>query len=412
MYDIVIVGGGAAGIGAARRLAGSQCDTLLIEAAPRLGGRAHTVSVDGLALDLGCGWLHSADRNSWAQVATERGMAIDRRPPAWGKQHRDFGFTAREQHDARGALNDWIARLADAPPADDNAASVLPVDRRWHAYIRAMTGFISGVSPDRISAADFTAYDQAATGQNWRVAEGYGALIAGSLPHAAKHRLGTALQRLALAPGSVRLDTTAGTIQARTVIVTVSTAVLVGDTIRWPAEIEPWRDAAYAIPLGRNEKLFLRLAPNAPFEDETQLLGNPNDPATGAYYIRPFGRPVIECFLGGDGAALIAREGQEAGYAHAIAELSALLGSDVRSFLQPVAASDWTRTATIGGGYSCALPGGAAERRRLAAPFENRLFFAGEATSSTDFSTAHGAYASGMRAAEEALAALSRSRPA
>jgi monoamine oxidase len=44
----------------------------------------------------------------------------------------------------------------------------------------------------------------------------------------------------------------------------------------------------------------------------------------------------------------------------------------------------------------------------LALPFEQRLFFAGEATHTDDFSTAHGAYDSGLRAAEEAIAALAR----
>ena len=41
-FDIVIVGGGAAGIGAARRLAAGRISTLLIEASDRLGGRART----------------------------------------------------------------------------------------------------------------------------------------------------------------------------------------------------------------------------------------------------------------------------------------------------------------------------------------------------------------------------------
>ena len=60
----------------------------------------------------------------------------------------------------------------------------------------------------------------------------------------------------------------------------------------------------------------------------------------------------------------------------------------------------------VGGAYSHALPGHATARKDLALPFEQRLFFAGEATHTDDFSTAHGAYDSGLRAAEEAIAAL------
>jgi monoamine oxidase len=62
----------------------------------------------------------------------------------------------------------------------------------------------------------------------------------------------------------------------------------------------------------------------------------------------------------------------------------------------------------IGGAYSYALPGHAAARKALARPFEQRVFFAGEATSAGDFSTAHGAHDSGARAAEEVIASFGR----
>jgi monoamine oxidase len=55
----------------------------------------------------------------------------------------------------------------------------------------------------------------------------------------------------------------------------------------------------------------------------------------------------------------------------------------------------------VRGAYSYALPGHAAARAALAHPFEERLFFAGEATNPHDFSTAHGAHDSGVRAADE-----------
>jgi monoamine oxidase len=100
--------------------------------------------------------------------------------------------------------------------------------------------------------------------------------------------------------------------------------------------------------------------------------------------------------------------GPAAGFAHATDQLAALFGSSVRRSLHPLIASNWGRTTHVGGAYSHALPGHAAARKELALPFEQRLFFAGEATHPNDFSTAHGAYESGLRAAEEAIAALAR----
>jgi len=403
--DVVIVGGGAAGIGAARRLAASALSVLLIEAGPRIGGRAWTHKVSGLPLDLGCGWLHSGDRNAWSRIAEEMGFAIDRRAPAWGVQYRDLGFTAAEQTAAWQAFETWIQRLR-TPRASDCAADALEPDGPWNAYLQAVSGFISGARLERLSAADYLAYDAAATGENWRVPAGYGSLIAGSLPAKTALRLATPAEQIELDPNGVAIMTPGGTIRARAAILTVSTAVLAGDAIKLPSALDPWRQAASLLPLGRDEKLFLEISGESPFESETQVLGDPRDARTGAYYIRPFGRQVIECFVGGEGARAVEEEGPVAGFTYAIDQIAGLFGSDARRKLRPLVASNWCRMTHVGGAYSYALPGHAAARDVLARPFEERLFLAGEATNRRDFSTAHGAHDSGIRAADEAIAAL------
>ena len=76
----------------------------------------------------------------------------------------------------------------------------------------------------------------------------------------------------------------------------------------------------------------------------------------------------------------------------------------VRERELPLAASAWRSDPFARGSYSYALPGHADDRARLAAPVDDRLFFAGEACSPDFFSTAHGAYETGTAAAEAALA--------
>ena len=409
--DVVIVGGGAAGIGAARRLAASGSSALLIEATSRLGGRAWTHEVSGLPLDMGCGWLHSADRNSWTRIAEASGFAIDRREPAWGKQYGDLGFTPAEQAAARKAFAAWLRRMDTAPPVSDCAADALEPDGLWNAYLQALSGFISGARLERMSAADYMAYDRAATGENWRAPAGYGSLIASSFPAKAALRLATPAEQIELDRDGVAITTPVGTVRARSAILTVSTAVLAGDAIKLPAALDPWRRAAELLPLGRDEKLFLEIiGDGGVFAPETQVLGDPRDARTGAYYIRPLERPVIECFVGGEGARVVEEEGPVAGFTYAIDQIAALFGSGVRGKLRPLVASSWCRMTHIGGAYSYAVPGQAAARDALARPFEQRLFFAGEATNTRDFSTAHGAHDSGVRAAEEAIAALASSQ--
>lgn len=408
-HDVAIVGAGAAGIAAARALAAAGLAVVLIEASARLGGRAWTETIAGMPLDLGCGWLHSADRNPLVGEAVAIGRTVDRSPAAWRQQLRGLGFPAAEQDDANAAWEAFVDRIETAPPASDRAADALPPGGRWNAYAEALSGYMNGANLDSLSVADFLAYEHAATDENWRMPEGYGALVAALAP-----RVETALcapvSRIAHRDGGLAIDTARGTVRARAAIVTVSTGVLAAGAIAFEPAIDAHRHAAACVPLGLADKIFLALddgdAIGVP--PESHMLGDPHDRCTGSYYLRPFGRPVIECFFGGAGARAIEAGGMAAGFDVARAELEALLGSAIRPRLIPLIGSAWGRMDGFLGSYSHALPGCADARAVLREPASDRLFFAGEATHPTDFSTAHGAWQSGLRAAEEVRAALVR----
>jgi len=404
--DVVVICAGAAGTGAARGLVEAGLKVLVLEALPRIGGRAFTQKAAGSVVDLGCGWLHSADRNPWVGLAGEIGFDVDRGPSAWGDQFRDLGFTQSEREDAYLAFERWTKRVATNPPHSDVAADAIDPADGWTSYLQALSGYISGDELERISCKDYAAYDEASTDLNWRVPAGYGTLVSAAMPAQAIVSLSTPIEAIALEGRRIEVKTASGAVRAKAVIVTTSTNVLAGDSIRWPSALDTWRQAAQRLPLGWNEKLFFEITGSAPFEDETHLIGDPRDASTGSYYIRPFGQPVIECYLGGAGARLVADEGSEAVFARATDQLVRLFGGDIRRNLRPLIASDWARTASIGGAYSHALPGQADARIALAKPFDERVFFAGEATDTTDFSTAHGALQSGQRAAREVIAAL------
>jgi monoamine oxidase len=406
--DVVIIGAGAAGIAAARQLAASHLSATVLEATARVGGRAWTCEVAGVQLDLGCGWLHSADRNPWTRIAEGAGFVVDRRAPAWGGQYDDIGFSRTDQAAARRAYAAWAQRMEGDATRQRLRCRRVGAGGRVERLFQAISGFMNGAGLEQISVADYTAYDAASTGCNWRTPAGYGTLIAASLPHPIDLRLSTPVQSIELDGPGVELMTPVGAVCARAAILTVSTAVLTAGTIRLPRGLDAWRHAAACLPLGRDEKLFIEIVGESSFAPETRVIGNPRDRRTGVYHIRPFGWPVIECFVGDEAARMVEETGPAAVFAHAADELADLFGSSVRRSMHPLVASNWGRMTFVGGAYSHALPGHATARKDLALPFEQRLFFAGEATHTDDFSTAHGAYGSGLRAAEEAIASLAR----
>src|SRR3954449_13338587 len=91
--DVAIIGACAAGRGPARTRKNSGRSVIVLEARDRLGGRAHTVlAAPDITFDLGCGWLHSADKNAFVDIARQLDFAIDMTLPPWREQTLDAGF--------------------------------------------------------------------------------------------------------------------------------------------------------------------------------------------------------------------------------------------------------------------------------------------------------------------------------
>lgn len=396
-HDVVVVGGGAAGIGAARRLHDAGRRVLLVEASDRLGGRARSFVHGGQAFDLGCGWLHSARRNPWTAIAGQAGFTVDRSPTNWGDQWRDLGFTRHDQRSFDAAWTRLDTAVADARDGSDRTlASLVPPDERWRPLMDALSGYMNGAPLAAVSLHDFDRYESAATDDDWAVREGYGTLVAahaGTVPV----RLSTPVRRIDHGADPIRIVTDAGTIEAVAVVVAVGTAVLADGDILFDPPLPAKRDAAAALPLGLADKAFLAVdGPQWP--TNAHLIGDPRSARTASHRLSPFGAPVIESFFGGELAESLGSAEEATGFA--IDEVVALLGSDWRGRLTPIAASRWRHEPFVRGSYSHARIGCAGARTVLAEPVEARLFFAGEACSADDFSTAHGALMTGWAAAD------------
>ncbi len=400
--DVAIIGAGAAGVGAARRLRALRPDLslVLLEASDRIGGRARTAELGGFALDLGCGWLHGARTNAWTGIAEEIGLTVDCTPAPWSEGGRQLQKDDSDAKAARVVANEFLERIHAYDGEEDTALSaLLAPDNPWNGYIHALGTFLTGAELDRSSIIDQSRYDPG-PGPDWRVRQGYGTLVA-TYAEPVTVRTGAEVRRIDhSAAGHITLSTAKGDLRTRAVIIAVSTNVLAAERIAFWPPLPGKIEAAAQLPLGLANKLFLHMRRPEAFPDDAHVLGSYQSGRTGSYQLKPFGAPVIEAYFAGDLAHDLEREGIGAAFDFSVEQLKRLFGSSVEGMLSPAVMSAWASEPFIGGSYSYAAPGASDLRQVLAAPHDQRLVFAGEACSVTRYSTAHGAYETGFAAAE------------
>src|SRR6202047_1302366 len=140
--DIAIIGAGAAGLGAAHALKDSGLSLIVLEARDRVGGRGHTIMASpDITFDLGCGWLHSADRNSFVKIAEALNFTIDPTLPPWRERAYGKAFPRAEREEFSRAIEPFSAPLekaakqATSSGRDFAAEKCLEPGNRWNPMI-------------------------------------------------------------------------------------------------------------------------------------------------------------------------------------------------------------------------------------------------------------------------------------
>lgn len=404
--DIVVIGAGAAGIAAARRVMAANRKVVVVEAASQIGGRCITDSASfDVPFDRGARWMHNPDTNPMIRLA--RSVGLDVLPAPIGQRIRIGRRNARA-----GETEEFLAALVRANRGIDEAArgkldsscaSVLPKDLGDWA---GATEFVLGASFAGKDLKELSAIDKArAQDRNSAIAcrQGLGTLI-GKLGEPTPVALSTPASRITWSNRDVSVETQAGKIVARAAIVTVSTNVLTSGAIRFAPDI-PKRtlDAAAKLGLGSYDHIALALPGNPlGLARDDIVIEQSSSTRTALLLANIGGSSLCSVDVGGSFGRDLSAQGEQAMVAFAKEWIAKLFGSEAAAAVRKTGATRWNAAPFVMGAMSAASPGGQLSRKILAEPI-GCVYLAGEATHDTLWGTVDGAWESGERAAEAAL---------
>jgi monoamine oxidase len=410
-FDVVIIGAGAAGIAAARRLAATKARIAVIEASGRLGGRCFTDSSSfEVPFDRGAHWIHVPDLNPLTPLAMKAGFDVYAAPLA---QRVRIG----RRYARTGEMEDYLTATVRANRAigeagrgrqDVSCAQALPKNLGdWQPTIEFALGPF-GCAKDlaEVSALDFSRSLERNSDMFCR--EGLGTLIA-KLADGLPVQLSRPASHIDWSERNrIEIRTAKGLLVGRTVIVTVSTGVLMSGKLTFEPELpRRYLDAIEKLQLGSYDHVALELPSNPLGLQRDELVFEKAQSArTAAILANISGTALCTIEVAGKFGAELAASGEPAMVSFALDWLTGLYGPDVRKAVKRTSATRWNQESWILGAFSAAAPGGEWARAALAEPVRDRIFFAGEATHETLWGTAGGAWASGERAAEAVMRKL------
>jgi monoamine oxidase len=408
IFDLAIVGAGIAGLAAAWQAIGHGLNVVVLEATDHIGGRIQTITRDdGSVWDAGAHWLLQPAINPLVREAERLGVPFRRQWRAHDRYWLDGRWLTDAEADeiwhlvdeAEDLSRDLPATGQDAPFGEllDAETSVLPV-------VETVMTNQYGDDPELISAIDRSRYG--VFEGDWPVTGGFGQFLA-ELFGDIDVRLDSPVSAIDWGADVIRLDLSGEFIEARRVLITASIGVLQAGQLHFsPALLDATRDAIANMAMASQNKVAFRIDPGMLSAEPDSLAYTRREDCQVVFHLLPGGQPLVVGYVSGDLSRSLEADSRDALVEAVLGQFEAIFGADVAGTRTDAQATTWGRHPYVLGAWAYPIPGAVDARVELGTPVDGRLFFAGEATSRTAAGTVHGAYQSGIDAADRIAESL------
>jgi monoamine oxidase len=438
--DVLIIGAGAAGLAAARDLSVAKRKVIVLEARDRIGGRVFTYRDPDapIPIELGAEFVHGKSPALW-HLAERRHLKIQETSERhWyfeaGKVSKSGEFRRKIEK-----LNDDM-KSCDVDQSFKDFLSSLPDDQKTERAKAMAVRYVEGfhaAQTERIGINGIVKANEAADAidgdKMFRFVDGYASLMkalwAEAESYGAAIHLSTTVKEIRWTGKYVEVvcegDNGERSFAATRAIVTLPLAILQANAgqagaVRFLSDLpEEKRRAISQLATGNVLRIVLRFRERfweglKLWDEDTRVMTfadagfihYPDAPIPTWWTQLPIRAPVLVGWAGGPRAdGLVVNKPFI--LAEALASLSMIFNVSSETIRAQLAASyfhDWRDDPFSLGAYSYVPVNGLEAQHILSQPIDDRLFFAGEATSVGHVGTVHGALESGQRAAQEILA--------
>ena len=417
---IIVVGAGIAGLSAAQTLQKWGYKVVVLEARSRVGGRIWTSRKwEDAPLDLGASWSHGVSGNPIAKLAKEHRIKTVETDyenhwiyKADGNELSNAEYENLEEYES--TITEYIAN-AIAERDDDvplktiidaalNNEGISADEKQIILYL--LNTIVEHEYAADISELSLFTFDEGDEygGEDVIFPGGYKQII-DILAEGLDIRLDEVVERVEYQDSGVSIQTNQGIYEGERAVITLPLGVLKSGQVNFsPPLPSEKQDAIRRLGMGLLDKLYLRF-PNIFWEKDAALLGylgeNRGEWAEWLNIAHYTNEPILLGFNAASFARKVEKWSDEQIVESAMATLRNIFGENIPAPLD-WQITRWADDPFSWGSYSYLKPGTDGETLiELGRSVDSKLFFAGEATSSDYQSTVHGAYLSGIRAAEE-----------